>query len=298
VDCASGSRPVVHPINSRNALDVPTPAVEDRKEVYFPAAAKAHRADSGTQARGMSTVASHPLVFRWGAPETPLPLRVVRGLKPLLPPLPGQEAPPWWRTGEAGQPFDFSGYVRRLCADIVQRSEPLRHIDVSRLLFGVTQARTPRVYGLQARVTPLRFPLGQLTRQRRGVTYQVQRYFLGSTEFLYLVTFCLPRFLDQSFDDKLITLFHELFHINPAFDGDLRRHEGRYAIHSHSQKRYDVYMAQLARSYLDLRPDPALHAFLRLDFAQLQRRHGCVLGIVVPHPKVVPIAPASAAQVG
>ncbi len=51
---------------------------------------------------------------------------------------------------------------------------------------------------------------------------------------LYLVTFCLPRFLDQDFDDKFITLFHELYHISPRFEGDLRRHEGRCALHSHS----------------------------------------------------------------
>jgi hypothetical protein len=240
---------------------------------------------------------SHRLVCRWGAPESPLPLRAIRSTKPLPPPMPGQGAPPWLPTGEQGQPFDFSGHVQRLCADIAQRSEDLRHIDVSRLLFGVTQARTPRVYGLQARVTPLRFPRGQLTRQRRGVTFQVQRYFVGATEFLYLVTFCLPRFLDQSFDDKLVTLFHELFHISPAFDGDLRRHQGRYCIHSHSQKRYDEQMAALARAYLATRPDPALYGFLRLDFGQLQERHGCVLGVMVPRPKVVPVVQASAAKV-
>jgi hypothetical protein len=240
---------------------------------------------------------SHCLIFRWGAPEAPLPLRAIRCTTPRAPLPLGQEAPPWFPTGEPGQPFDFCGHVQRLCADIGRRCVELQHLDVSRLLFGVTQARTPRVYGLQARVTPLRFPRGELVRQRRGVTYQVQRYFLGTTEFLYLVTFCLPRFLDQSFDDKLVTLFHELFHISPAFNGDLRRHEGRYSVHSHSQKRYDEHMAQMAREYLAMRPDPALHAFLRLDFAQLQRRHGCVVGIMVPRPKVIPVTPASAAQV-
>lgn len=239
---------------------------------------------------------AHRLVFRWGGAETPLPLRAIHSAQ--APPAAfGQEAPPWWPSGEPDQPFDFCGHVRRLCADIAQRSPTFAHLDVERLLVAVTQARTGRVYGLQARVTPLRFAKGALTRQRRGVTFQVQRYFLGATEFLYLVTFCLPRFLNQSFDDKLVTLFHELYHISPAFDGDLRRHEGRYCIHSHSQKRYDEQMAQLAREYLALKPDPALYAFLRLDFAQLQRRHGCVLGIVVPRPKVVPIVQASAAQV-
>jgi hypothetical protein len=142
---------------------------------------------------------------------------------------------------------------------------------------------------LQARVTPLRFHEGRLQRQRRGISYQVQRYFVGDQEMLYVLTFCLPRFLDQSFDDKFITLFHELYHIGPAFDGDLRRHQGRYAIHSHSKRGYDEYMAALARSYLADGAAPELHAFLRLNFAQLQQRHRHVVGAVVPRPKLIPI---------
>jgi hypothetical protein len=192
-------------------------------------------------------------------------------------------------TRPSGQPFDFCAHVHHLCADISARCEALRHIDVSRMLFAITQARNGRAHGLQARVTPLRFGDGRLTRQRRGVTYQVQRYVVDEREILYLVAFCLPRFLDLDFDQKFITLFHELFHINPDFDGDLRRHKGRYCIHSHSQRRYDEHMARLARAYLDDGADPALHAFLRLNFAQLQRRHGKVVGAVVPRPKIVPV---------
>jgi hypothetical protein len=118
----------------------------------------------------------------------------------------------------------------------------------------------------------------------------VQRYLVGGREMLYLLTFCLPRFLDQDFDDKFITLFHELYHISPSFDGDLRRHPGRCAIHSSSKRRYDQHMAALAREYLASRPDPALHAFLRLNFAQLERRHGSVVGAIVPRPKLIPVA--------
>jgi hypothetical protein len=231
------------------------------------------------------------LCYRWGEADLPLLIREIAPAGLRTPCAPWQAPPPWLPTGTEGEPFDFCGHVRRLCADLVDRCDELRHVDVARLLFAVTQARNGRAHGLQARVTPLRFQHGRLTRQRRGVTYQVQRFFLGEQEFLYLVTFCLPRFLDQSFDDKLVTLFHELFHISPAFDGDLRRHEGRYCIHSHSQRDYDEHMADLARQYLDGKPDPALHAFLRLSFAQLLHRHGSIVGVVVPRPKLIPLRP-------
>jgi hypothetical protein len=230
-----------------------------------------------------------PLAFRWDGSDNPLPLKSIRPVTRTKHSLPSLAAPPWVVSGPAGQPFDFCAAVRRLCADIARRCEPLRHVDVTRLLFGVTQARSGRQHGLQARVTPLRFRDGRLTRQRRGVTYQVQRYYVGMHEFLYLVTFCLPRFLDQDFDEKLITLFHELYHISPAFDGDLRRHSGRCVLHSRSQRHYDRQMADLARTYLADSPAPDLHAFLRLNFAQLQARHGSVVGVVVPRPKQIPV---------
>jgi hypothetical protein len=233
-----------------------------------------------------------PLVLRWDEPANPLPLRAVCTPARTRALVLGLEAPPWLETGLRDQPFDFCGHVRRLCADVVSRCPSLYHVDVGRLLFGVTQARSGRRRGLQARVTPLRCRDGRLTRQRRGVAYQVQRYFVGGHEMLYLVTFCLPRFLDQDFDDKFITVFHELHHISPAFDGDLRRHAGRCEFHTHSKREYDARMADEARAYLATRPDPALHAFLRLSFAQLQHRHGSVVGVVVPRPKLLPLVAA------
>jgi len=245
----------------------------------------------GRHQGGRRSIRMLPLVYRWSEDgrENPLPVRPIDAKARFRGRILGMVPPPWLPTGLDQQPFDFCGHMRELCRDITRRCSELSHIEVDRLLFGVTQARNGRVHGLQARVTPLRFHKGNLTRQRRGILYQVQRYFVGRQEVLYLVTFCLPRYLNQAFDDKLITLFHELFHISPEFDGDLRRHSGRYCVHSKSQKDYDKHMAHLAREYLASKPDPALHAFLRLDFAQLQERHGSVVGIMVPRPKLIPL---------
>lgn len=236
-----------------------------------------------------------PFVLRWDLESNPLPLRPIRCPRHKPVSFPVLEPPPWLTTGPAGEPFQFGEQVRRLCADIVGRSSELRHVDVTRLLFGATQARNGQVHGLQARVTPLRFRQGQLVRRRRGVLWQVQRFFVDDREMLYLMTFCLPRFLDQHFDEKLITLFHELYHIGPAFDGDLRRHEGRYCLHSHSQRGYDEQMAHLAREYLAGGAEPALHAFLRLDFGQLLQRHGSVVGVMIPRPRLIPLPPRPSA---
>ncbi len=230
-----------------------------------------------------------PLTLRWQHPDKPLPRRAV--LQPARSPLRtvGLSAPPWLTSGPDDQPFDFCIAVRRLCADIARRCPELGHIDIPRVLIGMTQARGGQRHGLQARVTPLRFRDGRLIRRHDDISYRVQRYFVDGREMLYLLTFCLPRFLDQEFDDKFITLFHELFHISPAFEGDLRRMGGRCALHSRSKREYDNRMAALARAYLSGGADPALHSFLRMDFAQLKHRHGSVEGVIVPRPRLLPI---------
>jgi predicted metallopeptidase len=194
-------------------------------------------------------------------------------------------------TGPVVPPFDFTAAMRALCEDVVYRSAPFAHVDLSRVLFTITRSRNGHRHGLQARVTPLRFRGGELVTIYRGVPYQVQRLTVHGRDMLYLVTFCLPRFLNRDFEDKLVTVFHELYHISPTFDGDLRRHEGRYCTHTASQKRLDAHMGRLVRAYLNDGADADRHAFLRLSFAELCRRHGAVAGLHVPRPKLVRLTP-------
>lgn len=233
-----------------------------------------------------------PLEMRWGTGRDPLPVRAVRMPRgrPESSAFAGQ---PWFDTGPHHEPLDFTARVRALLTDIVRRRPEWAHLQPDRILVGFTQASSRSLHGLQARVTPLRFQDGQFQRRQNGFVYQIQRFFDGDTEFLYLLTFCLPRFLDQDFDHKLITLFHELYHIGAAFDGDLRRHVGRYHLHSHSKHEYDRHAAEFARQYLADNPDPRLSSFLRLNFHQLHERHGKVLGVVVPRPKLIPLLPQS-----
>ena len=237
-----------------------------------------------------------PLVQRWTGKAGPHPLRErrLRSHKPVPPTLRWTDGRRYAYFGycEHGlplAPFDFSHHMGDLCGDIARHCDTLRHINTRHMLFTVTQARKARRHGLQARITPLRFRQGALTETRHGRTFQVQRYFVGDTEILYLITFCMPRFLNQSFEQKLITIFHELYHVSPAFDGDLRRHEGRYCIHTCSKKGYDRHMGDLVGDYLKKTTAPEKYAFLQLPFEQLQVRHGAVTGIVVPVPKLVPV---------
>ncbi|HVV99901.1 MAG TPA: hypothetical protein VHB77_06160 [Planctomycetaceae bacterium] len=184
-------------------------------------------------------------------------------------------------------PFDFTRAMSRLCVDVTARLPEFEHVRMEHVAVTFAQARLRVAHGLQAKLTPMRFADGALTTQRNGRHWTVQRLFQGDREILYILTFYLPRFLDHSFREKMVTVLHELYHISPEFNGDIRRLEGRCHVHSHSQKGYDEHMAQLADQYLRLRPPRELYDFLRLNFRTLHRRHGGVVGLRVPIPKLV-----------
>lgn len=194
--------------------------------------------------------------------------------------------------------FDFTAHVRRLCADLAGRLDELGHVDMDRVAIRFCQARKAVRHGLQASLTPLRFEGGLLVTLRRGRPYTIQRlYDEAGRELLYLLSFYLPRFLELTFEEKLITVLHELWHIGPRFDGDLRRHPGRCYAHSCSQQQYDLHMAALAERWLAAGPPASLYAFLQCSFKQLRAQYGAVFGMRIPTPKLIrrdfPISQAS-----
>lgn len=191
--------------------------------------------------------------------------------------------------------FDFCAAMRSLCDDISARIDEFSHIRMDEVAVAFAQTRRRVAYGLQAKLTPLRFENGALTARRDGRQWTVQRLYDNDRELLYILTFYLPRFLDQTFREKMITVFHELYHISPCFDGDIRRMGGRYHVHSHSQTEYDRLMGVFADRYLRLKPPPKLYGFLRLGFRGLLKRHGSVVGLQIPIPKLIPVSDSKSA---
>ncbi|NLX97777.1 MAG: hypothetical protein GXY83_16555 [Rhodopirellula sp.] len=180
--------------------------------------------------------------------------------------------------------------MRRLCRDAANRVSELRHIDMARVAVGFRQTRMAAGHGLYASLTPLRFSGGEDHIVRRGRRCCIQRVRdEAGREMLYILNFYLPRFLDLAFREKIVTVFHELWHIGPNFDGDLRRFEGRCYAHSGSQKSYDTQVAALAERWLSLDPPEPVYGFLQHDFRGLTEQFGEIRGRRFAAPKIVPI---------
>jgi predicted metallopeptidase len=175
-------------------------------------------------------------------------------------------------------PLNFTDRMRELMRDIAVTCADLRHVDVSRVAVGFSQARHRALHGVFATTYPLRFPDRQRTTQRPHGTYEMPRVVLDGQEMLYVIEFRLPRFLDLPFDQKMVTVVHEMYHVSSACDGTLRRFAGGKPHHTGSRRRFDAAMAGIATAYLAATARPELHAFLRQDFNALRDAHGGICG--------------------
>lgn len=195
--------------------------------------------------------------------------------------------------------FDFSHHMSRLIRDIVHHTPELHYVDCDRLVVAASQQRKFGSTGLYAKVVPLRFTNGSFTSTEHGGRWRVPPFTHAGREILYIISFCLPRFLNISYHAKGDTILHELLHISPAFDGDLRRFPGAYYQHGPSAAAYDAHAAALFMQYQRRATAPHLLRFLRSRFHHLEDRYGSVtaLRVTTPSPRPVeaddgPLVPA------
>lgn len=186
--------------------------------------------------------------------------------------------------------LNLTTVLEQLVRDLVTQLPEFSHIDPDRLVVSVARSRQGSRHRILARIHPLRFTGGERSqvRSRGGHRYlltmpQVQH---RENEALYLIYFHVPRFFDLSFREKLVTVLHELYHISPSFDGDLRRFPGRNHAHGSSRKRYDQLMEQFAHRYLQ--GAPALHELdiLSLTHDELRQHHPLIVGRTLPPPRI------------
>jgi predicted metallopeptidase len=180
--------------------------------------------------------------------------------------------------------------LERLIAHITGQVGEFCHIDSRRVLVCVSSTRSGGVHGTYAKIHPLRFEDGTRCKTiRRGVRkhdYEMPRITHRGVEMLYVVYFLVPRFLNLPFREKLITLFHELFHISAEFNGDIRRFPGKNYAHGSSTKKYNAYMGKLVDTYLGNLTDRSILSFLEGDMEEIRGRFKAIVGRKMAAPRI------------
>ncbi|MFA7536687.1 MAG: putative metallopeptidase [Desulfuromonadales bacterium] len=184
---------------------------------------------------------------------------------------------------------DLSAHLANLCADLCRRTPALGHIDPQVLLFALSRSRAEGTHGLYARIAPLRFAAGAAeSSRRRGrfvETYRMPSLIHEGRHILYLIHILFPRYLRLSFEQKLATLIHELYHISERCDGDIRRFAGRTFAHGPSRREFNRRVEEIQASYLASAPDPRHLAFLRLTEEEWRLGRIRLTGLSVPLPR-------------
>ena len=155
--------------------------------------------------------------------------------------------------------------------------QPFTHIDPARLAVTFSQCKSNTKYGMYAKVVPMRFEGGAFEKLSKRYRWVWPRFRVAGVEKLYLVSFYLPRFLEIDAREKLATIVHELYHISPECDGDLRRFPGKNYAHGHSREAYDAALVPVCEA-IERAGGLESFAMFSHSFRQLVDRFGGITG--------------------
>ena len=185
--------------------------------------------------------------------------------------------------------LDFSRQIIRLIEDITKKVPVFSHIDTSRILISCADVKKGGTSGVWAQLYPMKYENGHYSIRelsgRRIYIYKTDQLHIGEREIYYIIYFMMPRFQNLSYFEKLETIFHELYHISPEFDGRLRVVHPRFNFHGPSMRLYDQKIRYWVRYYLNSNPDTRKNEFLKYDFRALSHHHDGVDLVYVPEPQ-------------
>ncbi len=178
--------------------------------------------------------------------------------------------------------------MTQLIAEVASSVPDFKQFDAKRIRVSASFNRSRNRGGVLAYVVPLRYRDGVPVelRKHRGRLYHwamVPQKHEGH-EILYYMYFMLPRFLGLSLREKIETVVHELYHIHPTFNGDLRRFKGRSKLHG-DPKEFDRNVRDLTDIYLGGDHNPETYEFLRGGPYHLRLRYGEIRAHHFPEPK-------------
>ncbi|OHD63757.1 MAG: hypothetical protein A2176_14570 [Spirochaetes bacterium RBG_13_51_14] len=191
------------------------------------------------------------------------------------------------RSAQRDGEINLSQILSSIISEIVQRSPALSHVDVSRVLVCIGSNRGGRRGGMYGKLIPLRFENGSSLLRYRGRYYTIPEISHNGASCLYIIYFYMPRFFDLPLEEKLRVMFHELYHISPCFNGDIRRMGAVKTAHGHSKKHFDTLYASELKNFIRYIEATPLKYFLEIDSHALYRQYRRVTAVRMKHPKPV-----------
>lgn len=185
--------------------------------------------------------------------------------------------------------INLSDFMAFLLYDIINATPLFSHIDMNRVLVCSAYNKKVTGGGIFAKVVPLRFENGVPLKKFKNHWYAFPKVMNNGHEILYIIYFYIPRYFDLPAFEKLNVAFHELYHINPEFNGDVRRMGSYKFSHGYSKEHFNnQFREELSHYYNKIKNTP-LGAMLEMNFAQISEHFETVYTrtMKVPRPKKI-----------
>ncbi len=189
--------------------------------------------------------------------------------------------------------INLSEVLQHLIHYISLKNPSFSHIDARCITVCISSGRNGRG-GICGKLVPLRFQDGHRVIRHRNTLYRMPDVSRNGVPQLYIIYFYMPRFFDRDARDKLRIIFHELYHISPSFNGDIRRMAEKKSAHGHSREAFDRhFQAECELYYRHIQDSPYMR-FLSLDSQGLHSTFKKVRSVRMKHPKPVLVRPETA----
>lgn len=186
--------------------------------------------------------------------------------------------------------LNLTSLLRRCIIHIVDSTESFAHIDPKQLLICIATNRITARGGTYAKLVPLRFKGGSRFTTYRNHVYTLPDVTVEDQVILYSIYFYMPRFFNLSLKEKVRVIFHELYHINPAFNGDIRRLGKKKAAHGASKKKFDEQFVQEFDLFIAVKHPDFFIEFLSLDVKTMYAKYKQVTGTRMQIPRPIPVS--------
>lgn len=167
--------------------------------------------------------------------------------------------------------FNITDALSLVIHEMIKMTDEFKLFDINRILICCGSNQSNARGGLYGKLVPMRFENGSEIIKHRGHYYTVPRLNLNGVEILYIMYLYIPKFLDLPAKEKIDVMFHELYHISPDFNGDIRRMGKVKKAHGHSRKSFDEKYKEYAEAFYLKVKDTPFHRFLEMNTEDLKK---------------------------
>lgn len=170
-----------------------------------------------------------------------------------------------------GDSINLTDILTLIIHDMVELTEEFKCFDLNKILICCASNRKDFRGATYGKLLPLRFKDGSEIIKHNGRFYTIPKVKVNNMEILYIIYFYIPKFFNLSAKDKVNVMFHELFHINPEFNGDIRRMGKFKAAHGHSRKSFEEKYIEYADTFFEKIENTPYYNFLKMNSEDIQK---------------------------